>query len=76
MEHSLYPVVIVICVCYQVLERSISLQEDDSLLKAFIDFGDHCPKFLRPQLENVIELSLKVHRTVSKGAISKGSFER
>lgn len=43
-----------------VLERSVGLQDDDALLKAFIDVGDHCPKFLRAQLEQVIELMLKV----------------
>ena len=35
-------------------------QEDDSLLKAFIDLGEQCPKFLRPQLDATIELMLKV----------------
>ena len=50
----------ILCNHCQVLERSISLQEDESLLKAFIDLGDHCPKFLRPMLESIIELSLKV----------------
>lgn len=44
----------------QVLERSIELQDDDSMLKTFIDLGDHCPKFLRSQLEVILELMLKV----------------
>ena len=44
----------------QVLERSIEHQEDDGLLKALIELGDHCPKYLRSQLEHVIELMLKV----------------
>lgn len=46
--------------CLKVLEQNISVQDDDCLLKTFIDLGDHCPKFLRSQLENIIELSLKV----------------
>ena len=44
----------------QILSHSVEQQEDDALLKAFIDLGDHCPKFLRSQLDNVVELMLKV----------------
>ena len=44
----------------QVLERSIQLQDSDAIMKSFIDLADHCPKFLRSQIENIIELMLKV----------------
>ena len=44
----------------QVLERSIQMQDSDAMMKAFIDLADHCPKFLRSQIENVVELMLKV----------------
>ena len=39
----------------------MEMQEDDALLKVFIELGDHCPKFLRTQLNDVVELMLKVH---------------
>jgi len=42
------------------LEENANLAEDDSLLKTFIDMGEHCPKFLRPQLEQIIKLTLQV----------------
>ncbi len=45
---------------HQVLGRSIEAQENEALLKSFIELGDHCPKFLRSQLENILELMLKV----------------
>ncbi len=45
---------------HQVLSRSIEAQDDEALLKSFIELADHCPKFLRSQLENIIELMLKV----------------
>ncbi len=38
-------------------------QGDDTLLKSFIELGEHCPKFLRPHLDQVIELMLKVMGT-------------
>ena len=47
----------------QIVGKSVEGQEDDSLLKAFIDLGEQCPKFLRSQLEAVIELMLKVRQT-------------
>ena len=36
------------------------MQDSDAMMKAFIDLADHCPKFLRSQIENVVELMLKV----------------
>lgn len=46
-----------------VLERSLELQEDDSLLKAMIELAERCPKLLRSQLDNIVELMLKVMGT-------------
>lgn len=43
-----------------VMRENIQAQDESCLLKTFIDLGDHCPKFLRPQLESIIELSLNV----------------
>ena len=36
------------------------MQDSNTMMKAFIDLADHCPKFLRSQIENVVELMLKV----------------
>ena len=44
----------------QVLEGSIQMQDSDTMMKSFIDLADHCPKFLRSQIENIVELMLKV----------------
>jgi hypothetical protein len=43
-----------------VLESNVAQQDEECLVKVFIDLGDHCPKFLRPHLEKIIELSLGV----------------
>lgn len=44
-----------------VIAESIEQQEDDlSLIKALIDLTELCPTFLRPQLEVIFELCLKV----------------
>lgn len=40
--------------------ESIESQDDESLLKMLIDLAETCPKFLRPQLENLFELCMKV----------------
>ncbi|XP_067014129.1 importin-5 [Anabrus simplex] len=44
----------------QVTVESIEKQSDDSLLKCLIDLSESAPKFLRPQLENILELCMKV----------------
>ncbi|CAL1533984.1 unnamed protein product [Lymnaea stagnalis] len=44
----------------QGIADSISAQEDDSLLKCLIELSENVPKFLRSQLETVIELCLRV----------------
>ncbi|ALC46856.1 Karybeta3 [Drosophila busckii] len=40
--------------------ESIEAQDDQSLLKLLIDMTENCPKFLRPQLELIFELCMKV----------------
>ncbi|XP_018786475.1 PREDICTED: importin-5 isoform X1 [Bactrocera latifrons] len=40
--------------------ESIEAQDDQSLLKLLIDMTETCPKFLRPQLENIFEMCMKV----------------
>lgn len=44
----------------QVLGESISRTDDETLLKCLIELAESCPKFLRPQLDNVCEVSMKV----------------
>lgn len=39
---------------------SIEKQEDDALLKVLIDLAESAPKFLRSQLEPIIEMCMKV----------------
>ena len=39
---------------------SVSTQDDDSVLKSLIDLAENCPKYLRPQLETVVNLCMKV----------------
>lgn len=40
--------------------ESIEAQDDQSLLKLLIDMTETCPKFLRPQLEVIFEICMKV----------------
>lgn len=40
--------------------KSIEAQDDQSLLKLLIDMAEKCPKFLRPQLEVIFEMCMKV----------------
>ncbi|XP_049800660.1 importin-5 [Schistocerca nitens] len=44
----------------QVTVESIQKQEDDSLLKCFIDMSESSPKFLRPQLDSLLCVCMKV----------------
>ncbi|XP_067614434.1 importin-5 [Eurosta solidaginis] len=43
--------------------ESIEAQDDQSLLKLLIDMTETCPKFLRPQLETIFEMCMKVFGT-------------
>ncbi|GBP06317.1 Importin-5 [Eumeta japonica] len=40
--------------------ESIEAQDDQSLVKLLIDMTETCPKFLRPQLEVIFEICMKV----------------
>jgi hypothetical protein len=46
--------------CFQVTAESIEKQEDDTLLKCLIDICESAPKFLRPQLDQTLNLCMKV----------------
>lgn len=45
---------------FQVLHKNLELHSDESLLKSFIDLSEHCPKFLRNQLDTIVDLMLNV----------------
>eukprot|EP00731_Ephydatia_muelleri_P030232 Em0021g755a len=47
-----------------VLHKNLELHSDESLLKSFIDLSEHCPKFLRSQLDTIVDLMLKMMSTV------------
>lgn len=51
---ELLPMIIVITV------ESIEKQDDQSLLKTLIDMTEVCPKFLKPQLEVIFAICMKV----------------
>lgn len=44
----------------QVTAQSVEKQEDEALLKVLIDLAETTPKFLRPQLEAIMELCMKI----------------
>lgn len=44
----------------QVTAESVEKQDDEALLKVLIDLAETTPKFLRPQLEHVMELCMKI----------------
>lgn len=46
-----------------VIAESIEAADDQSLLKMFIELAELCPKFLRPQLNVIFELCIKVFST-------------
>jgi hypothetical protein len=43
-----------------VTAESIEKQDDDTLLKCLIDICESAPKFLRPQLDCILDLCMKV----------------
>jgi len=45
---------------FQVTAESIEKQDDDTLLKCLIDVCESAPKFLRPQLDHILDLCMKV----------------
>lgn len=44
----------------QVTVESLEKQDDDALLKVLIELAESAPKFLRPQLQQIFELCMKV----------------
>ncbi|XP_054270328.1 importin-5 isoform X2 [Macrosteles quadrilineatus] len=51
---DLLPVII------QVIAESVQQQDDDALLKSLIDMSESTPKFLRPQVVQILDMCLKV----------------
>jgi hypothetical protein len=45
---------------FKVIAESIEKEEDDTLLKCLIDTSESAPKFLRPQLDHILDLCMKV----------------
>lgn len=48
------------CAIKQVVVQSIEKCEDDSALKVLIELAESAPKFLRPQLETIFQVCIKV----------------
>ena len=48
------------CFLFQIIAASIELGDDDALLKCLVDLAESCPKFLRPQIETILQLAIKV----------------
>lgn len=44
----------------QVVVQSIEKSDDDSALKVLIELAESAPKFLRPQLEPIFQVCIKV----------------
>ncbi|XP_034952088.1 importin-5 [Chelonus insularis] len=44
----------------QVTAQSVEKREDEALLKVLIDLAESTPKFLRSQLENIMEMCMKI----------------
>ncbi|XP_076750362.1 karyopherin beta 3 isoform X1 [Xylocopa sonorina] len=44
----------------QVIAQSVEKQEDDALLKVLIDLAESTPKFLRLQLETIMDMCMKI----------------
>lgn len=42
--------------------QSIEKAEDDAALKVLIELAESTPKFLRPQLENIFQVCIKVFK--------------
>ncbi|KAK0159718.1 hypothetical protein PV327_010803 [Microctonus hyperodae] len=51
----------------QVTVQSVAKQEDEALLKVLIDMAESTPKFLRPQLENIMEMCMKIFSNEDMG---------
>jgi len=44
----------------QIIMESVDKQEDEALIKSLIDLAEACPKFLRPRLDTILEMCIKV----------------
>ena len=44
----------------KVVSESVTQQDDDAILKCLIELAENVPKFLRPQVENVLTFCMKV----------------
>lgn len=44
----------------QVLSQTFEQQDDDSILKCFVDLAESCPRYLRSQLDSLLQLCIKV----------------
>ncbi|XP_015121637.1 importin-5 [Diachasma alloeum] len=51
----------------QVTAQSVEKQDDEALLKGLIDLAELTPKFLRPQLENIMEMCMKIFSNEEMG---------
>lgn len=51
----------------QVTAQSVEKQEDEALLKVLIDLAESTPRFLRPQLENIMEMCMKIFSNEEMG---------
>lgn len=58
----------------QVVVQSIEKAEDDAALKVLIELAESTPKFLRPQLENIFQVCIKVSRVISMNIIMSSTF--
>lgn len=50
-----------------VLAKCVEDEEDDTVLKSFVDLVEKCPQMLRPQFQPLVELCLKVISDTEKG---------
>lgn len=44
--------------------QSVEKQDDNALLKSLIDLAESSPKFLRPQLDTIIQMCMEVRNNV------------
>lgn len=49
---------------FQIIANSIQVGDDDALLKCLVDLAESCPKFLRPQVETILQLAIKVTKFI------------
>ena len=47
--------------------ESVEKGEDDAALKSLIDLAENCPKFLRPQLDQLFSACIKIFSDKEQG---------